>query len=59
MGSDIKPSEITDEKTYLKRREFILGAGLGIGLTAAPFMAAEELKRSKKVISLYEIDATT
>jgi sulfoxide reductase catalytic subunit YedY len=41
MGSDIKPSEITDEKTYLKRREFILGAGLGIGLAAAPFMAAD------------------
>lgn len=37
MDSDIKPSEITDEKTYLRRREFMLGAG--VGLAAAPFMA--------------------
>ena len=33
--SDIRPSEITDKKIYLARREFLRGAAAGTGLMAA------------------------
>ena len=37
MGLKIKPSEITDESIFLRRREFIKSAG--VGLMSSPFFA--------------------
>ena len=46
-ASDIRSSEITDEKTYLNRREFIRAAG-ATALAAAGALAAERLVEAQE-----------
>jgi sulfoxide reductase catalytic subunit YedY len=38
--ADVRPSEITDEAVYLRRREFMRLAGLAVAAAAAPLAAA-------------------
>ncbi|MBG0809272.1 protein-methionine-sulfoxide reductase catalytic subunit MsrP [Methylosinus sp. H3A] len=51
---DIAPSEITPQAAYLRRREFLLGMGMGIGATA--FAGAAQAKPLASVKSRFSTD---
>ena len=52
QGSDLKENEVTDKSLYLRRREFIAGAGLiGSGLAGVGAAAAAPLKGAPSPLS--------
>ncbi len=60
-SNQIKPSEITDESVYLKRREFLQltgAASLGATLTGLPDRATAEIKNLNTIASKYSTSQT-